>query len=420
VTRARPVPSEALSLRERLVFSHFFRILPVTGALAQWGLACWLLAPFGVAPPAVLHVVGPALLVALNRLASRRLEREPATGALAGQSGHVVLAVAFGAVAGAGVLAALTAGWAAVWMLGAFRAEAGVALIGTGEPFLGPAFRPAATGLLAFTFAAIAYGYMHGHRRLTVTRLTVPLAGLPPALANLRIVQVSDLHLGPLADRAALRAAFAQVAALDPDVVCVTGDVADSPATNLDIWMPELARLSARHGVFAILGNHDYYRGADRVADALGRSTRWHVLRDDVATVTIGGARLHLVGLEERPAGDGCERLGALLARVPAGEPVILLAHHPRIFPAAAAAGVPLMLAGHTHGGQLVVPGAPRVNPARFLITEFDSGSFERDGALLHVNRGLGTSGQRVRVGAPREITVVTLVPAAARASRAA
>jgi predicted MPP superfamily phosphohydrolase len=69
------------------------------------------------------------------------------------------------------------------------------------------------------------------------------------------------------------------------------------------------------------------------------------------------------------------------------------------------------VLAGHTHGGQIAIPGIPRLNVARLLQTRFDVGCFTRDGALLHVNRGLGTSGQRLRLGAPREITVVTLVP---------
>jgi predicted MPP superfamily phosphohydrolase len=228
---------------------------------------------------------------------------------------------------------------------------------------------------------------------------------------------VTDLHLGPLAERAALREAIDRVLALDPDVVCVTGDVIDSPVAVLDSWMPELARLTARHGVFAILGNHDREVGADRVAEALRRWTGWRVLRDEVGTVEVGGGRLHLLGLEDRPRSQAADALPALLARVPAGEPAVLLAHRPTVFPAAAAAGVSLMLAGHTHGGQLAVPGAPRLNVARVLVTQYDAGFFERDGARLHVNRGLGTSGQRVRIGAPREITVLTLVAAVERAA---
>ncbi|HJQ85122.1 MAG TPA: metallophosphoesterase, partial [Candidatus Binatia bacterium] len=83
----------------------------------------------------------------------------------------------------------------------------------------------------------------------------------------------------------------------------------------------------------------------------------------------------------------------------------------------AAPAGVPLVLAGHTHGGQIAVPGAPALNAARLLVGRYDAGAFTRGDSLLHVSRGLGTSGQRVRIGVPREITVVTLVAATARAA---
>jgi hypothetical protein len=271
---------------------------------------------------------------------------------------------------------------------------------------------------MARAMAAVAYGYTWGHRRLVVTRLTLPIVSLPAPLAGLRVVHVSDLHLGPIADREALREALDRVVALDPDVVCVTGDIVDSRATDLEAWIPELARLSARHGVFAVLGNHDLFAGAERIAAAIARFTTWRVLRDEVATLEVDGARLHLLGLEHRATPHVAARLPALLAAVPPGDPAILLAHHPDVFPAAAAAGVPLTLAGHTHGGQLAVPGLPRLNPARLQLSRFDAGCFTQGRAHLHVNRGLGTSAQRVRIGVPREITVVTLATAAARFCR--
>src|SRR5206468_10749038 len=129
---------------------------------------------------------------------------------------------------------------------------------------------------------------------------------------------------------------------------CLTGDLVDSPATDLDAWMPELARLTARHGVFAVLGNHDRRTGADRVAAALARWSGWRLLRDEVATIEVAGARLHLVGLEERPEGQAADALPDLVARVPGGEPFVVLAHRPSVLPVAAAVGVPLVLAGHT------------------------------------------------------------------------
>src|SRR5262249_61733128 len=101
------------------------------------------------------------------------------------------------------------------------------------------------------------------------------------------------------------------------------------------------------------------------------------------------------------------------------GEPCVLLVHQPAAFPTAAALGVPLTLAGHTHGGQVALPGLPAANPARLLMTQYDSGTFRSGHAVLHVNRGLGTSGQRVRGAVPREITVVTLVAAGDAAAAA-
>jgi predicted MPP superfamily phosphohydrolase len=404
-------------MREQFIFRHFFDGLAVGGALAEWAIACWLLAGRGITPPPALHVAVPVVLAVMNRLAANGAEGKILCGPLSGRGGYLVLAFAFGGVVCAAALGVTAGAWAGLRVLGGFQAEAGTVAAGTSEALFGHGFRLLGSLALAASALAVAYGYAHGHRRLVVTRIEVPLAGLPPALAGLRLVHVSDLHMGPMADRAALRDALAQVAALDPDVVCITGDIIDSPATDLASWTPELRSLGARHGVFAVLGNHDRQVGADRVAAALERWSGCRLLRDQAATLTVDGVRLHLIGLEDRAGDAPPAALHTLLAQVPAGEPVVLLAHHPDLFPAAAAAGVSVMLAGHTHGGQMAVPGLPRLNPARLFVSRYDAGTHERDGTVLHVNRGLGTSGQRVRVGAPREITVVTLVGAAAHAA---
>ena len=152
----------------------------------------------------------------------------------------------------------------------------------------------------------------------------------------------------------------------------------------------------------------------DRDADVFGIR---RLLRDEVSTLSLDGARLHLVGLEDRARSEAADALPDVLARVPAGEPAIVLVHHPAAFPAIAAARVPLALAGHTHAGQVAVPGLPRLNPARLFITRFDGGLFVEGASTLHVSAGLGASAQRVRVGVPREIAVLTLVPAAACAA---
>jgi uncharacterized protein len=151
---------------------------------------------------------------------------------------------------------------------------------------------------------------------------------------------------------------------------------------------------------------------------ALTRHTSWRVLRDASATLDIGGARLHVIGLEDRRGRDSGPALARLLAAAPVATPVVVLAHYPHTFATTAAAGIPLTLAGHTHGGQVAVPGLPRVNPARLLMTRHDGGLFADGGAALHVSRGLGTGCQPLRIGVPPEITILTLVPGdAARAA---
>ncbi len=398
-----------MTIVEHLLFSQFFMLLALAGGVSQWLLVCWLAGPFGLAVPGWVHVAAPLSFALANRLATLRMDAER-DGSLVDRGSRALLASAFTAIAGAGTLVAFTAAWLALTSLGVFASDAGATVATLVTPAFDPGFRIVATTAMVLAGGAVAHGYVWGQRALGVTHVPVPIAGLPSALTGLRIVHLSDLHLGATLDRDALRTALAEVRALDPDLVLVTGDIADNPATDLDAWMPELACVTARHGVYAILGNHDRHAGAERVAAAIARYTRWQLLRDRVATLTIDGARLHLVGLEDRRRAQAADALPTLLAQVPAGEPAVLLAHRPSVFPVAAALGVSLTLSGHTHGGQVAVPGLPWLNPARLLMTAYDVGTFRRDGSVLHVSRGLGTSGQPVRIAVPREIAVVSLV----------
>jgi len=401
---------------DQLLFRRFFTSLAIAWAVGEWILACWLVPAFRALPAAPQLLVLPALAV-LNRLAASVFERETRLPAIIDRPARIIMAGGFAAAAGAGVFLVLAGLWIALVRLGGLPAEAGM-VARSGNTFsLPPGFQMVALPLVALAMATIAHGYVWGYRRLAVTRLDVAVAGLPAPLAGLRIVHLSDFHLGPLADRAALRQALDRVAALEPDLVCVTGDIVDTPVADLEAWIPELERVTARHGVFAVLGNHDRIAGADRIAEALGRWTSWRLLRDEAAAIEVGGVRLHVVGLEDRSRSQAADALPEVLATVPAGEPAIVLAHRPNVFAATATAGVPLLLAGHTHGGQVAMPGLPRFNAARFLMTRFDAGLFRDGASWLHVSRGLGTSGQPVRVGVPREIAVLTLVPGVAVAA---
>jgi len=389
-----------------LIFGNFWTTVALGGAVGEWTLACWLGAAGGPWP---LHVAAILGLTLVNRLAAEGFDRERHSAPVLHDVGGIVLASGAVAAAGAGALGVAAVAWlVAGAALGALPAQAG-ALDAHAATYFGPVFAPLAGVAVTVAMAVAAWGYTHGHRRLHTTRIDVPLPGLSRALDGLRIVHISDLHLGPTAERGALRDAIDRVNALEPDVVCVSGDIVDSPITDLEHWMPELARLRARHGVYAVLGNHDRYAGADRVAGAIRAHTDWRLLRDEVVRVETGRGAFRLIGLEDRSAPWCAKILPRLHAQVPAGEPCVLLVHQPGAFPAAASLGVPLTLAGHTHGGQIAVPGLAAANPARILMTSYDGGTFTSGGSVLHVNRGLGTSGQRVRIAVPREITVVTL-----------
>jgi uncharacterized protein len=397
----------------RLIFGNFWTTVALGGALGEWTLACWFL---GTPASWAAHAFAFTALFVVNRLAAKAYEREQHTGPVLHALGGVTLAAAIVSSVGAAALGVTAAGWFAMSTLTAFPAQAGALDVPAGLRFGAP-FDALAGLVVGVAMAVATWGYTHGHRRLRVTHLDVTLADLPRALDGLRIVHITDLHLGPTAHRDALREAFDRVNALEPDLICVTGDLVDSPTTDVDRWMPELSRLRARHGVLAVLGNHDNYAGGDRVAGALRAHTQWRLLRDEVAALDIDGARLNVIGLDDRRTPHTADRLPDLVPTVPAGEACMLLVHQPMAFPAAAALGVPLTLSGHTHGGQIALPGIPVLNPARLLMTRFDAGTFACGEAVLHVNRGLGTSGQRVRIGASREITVVTLLAPVALAA---
>jgi predicted MPP superfamily phosphohydrolase len=255
----------------------------------------------------------------------------------------------------------------------------------------------AVAGALALSAGVLA---VSGRPRLV--RRTVKIVDLPPELDGYRIGHISDVHCGRDTSPARVATWVRRLNALDLDLIAVTGDLITSGAEYVDPVADALGGLRARDGVYACMGNHDYFTDGDRVALALERNGLT-VLRNRGVTVRGG---LHIAGVDDTwTSRDDIE--AALETRPPAA-PVVLLAHDPNLFPAAMAHDVDLMLSGHTHGGQLAVPGVRRLSLARF-ITEFTAGLYRRGRSSLYVNRGAGTTGPPVRLGAPAELAVLTL-----------
>ncbi|MCP3136325.1 metallophosphoesterase [Pyxidicoccus xibeiensis] len=241
--------------------------------------------------------------------------------------------------------------------------------------------------------------------RPRLRRRTVRVEGLPPELDGYRIGQLSDVHCGPHVPEARVASWVSRLNGLDLDLVTVTGDLITHGSSHVDAVARALGGLRAKDGAFACMGNHDYFTDGEHFVRELQRHGL-QVLRNRGVVVERGGARLYVAGVDD--TWTSRHDLGRALAARPEGAPTVLLAHDPDLFPQAQARGVELTLSGHTHGGQLAVPGVRRLSLARF-ITRWTAGLYRQGRSWLYVNRGAGTTGPPVRLGAPPELAVITL-----------
>lgn len=265
-------------------------------------------------------------------------------------------------------------------------------------------------------FSAIWWGYAIGQRWVHIEHVDLPVPGGSEALAALRIVQVTDIHIGPLLRAPRLAGMVARINATEPDVIVMTGDIFDFDPKYIDEGCRELAKLAAPLGVFAVLGNHDVYTGADAVARGL-EAAGIRVLRDEWVRVGEGAGRFCLVGAEDPGVGWAkrdaeLPALDRLAREAPEDEPRLLLIHRPSFFLQAARLGFPAILSGHTHGGQLSPPFLREHNVSR-MISRWTRGTYRLHGSTMYVNPGLGVAGLPVRLNCPREIAMVRLVEAA-------
>jgi hypothetical protein len=268
---------------------------------------------------------------------------------------------------------------------------------------VGAATNLALAATLGATLLLTAAAFVH---RTRVVHRDVAISSLPVAFDGYRIVQLSDLHCGPFASGRRVDRWVAVANRLEGDLVAVTGDLIASGSAFVPVVARALGALRGRDGVFACMGNHDYFTDGESVATALA-DNGLAVLRNRGVAIERGGARLYVAGVDD--TWTGRDDLDETLARRPSGVPTVLLAHDPSLFPGAAARGVELTLSGHTHGGQLGFPFlARRWNLAR-VMTRFSSGFYRDGGSTLFVNHGLGTTGVPIRMLVAPEIAVLTL-----------
>jgi hypothetical protein len=248
-----------------------------------------------------------------------------------------------------------------------------------------------------------AVGMVSALSRVKVKHVPVTLRKLAREHDGFTIVQLTDVHVGPTIGRGFIEEVVQQVNALDAHAVVITGDLVDGSVEDLAEHVAPLGNLRAKHGVFFVTGNHEYYSGAGAWVRHL-TSLGIRVLRNE--HVDLGA--ISMAGVDDMSGGGLAPGHGedvgkALLGRAEA-KPVVLLAHQPRVVTRAARHGVDLQLSGHTHGGQIV--------PWNFFVRlqqPYVAGLFDHLGTQLYVSKGTGYWGPPMRVGAPAEITRVVL-----------
>jgi uncharacterized protein len=258
------------------------------------------------------------------------------------------------------------------------------------------------TALIATT-ASMSAGMLSARGDHEIVTVEVPIAKLPRALDGFSIVQLTDLHVGVTIDREFVRRVVERANALTPDLIALTGDLVDGRVDDLREDIAPLADLRARHGIYAVTGNHEYYSGADPWIAEITRLGATY-LRNQRVSIGRGADSFDLAGIDDHSAhrwpGHGADLAGALSGR-DRSRALVLLAHQPRQVRDAVQHQVDLQMSGHTHGGQVW----PWHYVAKIQQGGLLAGMYQRGATKLYVSRGCGYFGPPVRIGAPLEIT---------------
>jgi predicted MPP superfamily phosphohydrolase len=386
-------------------------ILGIFGILFLANFTCWfavdsilvrLMAPeilrWALAGFIVLQIAGM-----MGMFMARLLGHQPGTGL-----GRPLLSLLFiwnmllalpTAVVG---LIGLIVWWIATWHSAMQTLVSSTRIIG-----LMAAALPFVVALLA---TAVALGQLN---RFRVNRMTLKIPNLPPALRGLTIVHLSDLHIGKLTRGKVLDAMVAATNQLDADLILLTGDLINFSIEDLPKAFEMLRVMKSRYGLFLCEGNHDLIESRSEF-EAATQASGLGFLLNESATVQVKGQAVQILGLrwgegmshaEETVGSPPQDALHDLLAKGATDAFTILLAHHPDAFDAAADAGIPLTLAGHTHGGQLMLTRSIGFGP---WLYRYWSGFYQKGASQLIVSNGAG-NWFPLRINAPAEIIHLTL-----------
>jgi predicted MPP superfamily phosphohydrolase len=270
---------------------------------------------------------------------------------------------------------------------------------------------PSARWALALTVFVTSVGLLIARRRPKVVDVDIPVTGLPDALHGFSIAQISDVHVGSTIKRGFVEGIVTVVNGLKADLIAITGDLVDGSVQQLSLHTAPLAGLAARHGVYFVTGNHEYYSG-ERAWTAEIRRLGLRVLKNEHVVLNHDGASLVLAGVTDLSAhhfdaAQHSDPVAALRGSPAYAGAKILLAHQPNSAAGAAGAGFDVQISGHTHGGQFW--------PWNWFVgffQPFTGGLYRLKNLRVYVSRGTGYWGPPNRFGVPSEITRIRLVPA--------
>lgn len=376
-------------IRMVLFVAMFLLIYALMHALVFWG--CRPLIPRG-GTCAILILMGfltatPVLVRLLDRADMETLARPLALGGYLWM-GYLFLAFSLFVPLG-------------LWHL----TREGAALFLPAAAALPPHGPKGAMAILLIAGALGSYGLLEA-KRLRLERVRIETPSLPPGVERLRIVQISDLHLGLLSRGGTARKVADAIAALEPDLLVATGDVVDAQINHIEGMADSLSALHPPWGKFAVTGNHEVYAGLDQSLQFL-RKAGFTVLRNEKRPV---GEALTVAGVDDPAAGRPVDE-ATLLGEAESGRFTVLLKHRPQV-DIAAAHRFHLQLSGHAHRGQIF--------PFTLLTALFyplQNGLYPLTAdSLLYTSRGTGTWGPPMRVFSPPEITLFEIVRRPSRA----
>jgi len=359
-----------------------------------------------------------AALWVLRRMASGtgRVTRRFVAGAMAGS----VTLLAFGFLLRFNTIGRHFPGWFPGWGRGVVIAYAllsvvWIAIYVLTEPVVRSQHHPSRRRFLRTTRAALfaapvavlGYGTFIQRKHIQLREQKVVIPDLPMDLDGLRIVQLTDIHLGPFLARQELDHAVGMANETRAHVAVVTGDLISNARDPLDDCLQSLSALRAEAGTFGCMGNHEVYAQAQRHTERGAALLGMKFLRGEAVALRFGTDSLNLVGVDYQRARRPYLRRAAGLVNPSAYN--VLLSHNPDVFRVAAGQGYGLTISGHTHGGQVRIEILQAdLNVARFY-TPYVDGLYRQGPSSIFVSRGIGTIGLPTRVGAPPEVALLHL-----------